>query len=210
MKKRIIISSICIIIAFILCFFVSPIINKKSYGEVTVIRAKEEIKKGDIISLSSLEEVKVSRQNLPSEFISNINELENTYAKVDIIKGDIVCKGKVSSSFVSSPQSIYNLKEGECAYSIPISSLSNGVGNNLGIGDTVDIIVKKEGVSFIPSSLKDLTILSLGSSSSNSDTYSCITLLVTEEQAVDIFSFLKGNNISLILKTKYKAGGINE
>ena len=110
------------------------------------------------------------------------------------------------SDEIETSSSLYTLKENECAFSLPISNLSSGVGNNLSVGDTVSIIVNIQNESFIPNELKNLKVLSLTSSQgkeTNSESiYSCITLLLNEDQAIALSSYMKKGTFSIALKSK--------
>lgn len=206
MKLRIVIAILCVICAIVLCFVVSPLLNKKANEEISIIVCKNDISKGSEIKKDDIEILKVFSKNIPADYVRKESDIISYFAKEDLKKGDFISKNSISKDIQDGSPSLYSLKDGECAYSIPVQNISNGVGNNLSVGDKISIIVNVNNESFIPQTLKNLTILSLntsqGKTKGDSDMYSCITIKMNEEQATLLSSYQKHGSISVILNSK--------
>ena len=59
MKNRTVLGIICIALAILTVFVVSPVVNRFTDGETTVIRLAEDVKRGTKITKEDIEDVKV-------------------------------------------------------------------------------------------------------------------------------------------------------
>ena len=59
MKNRTVLGLICMVLAIITVFAVSPIVNRLTSGETTVLRLAEDVKQGTKITAKQIEAVKV-------------------------------------------------------------------------------------------------------------------------------------------------------
>lgn len=208
MKKRIIIAIICIAIALLLCFVLAPFISAKSSGNMTVIRAKEYIKAGQMIKEEDIETISVGKYNLPQSIITNKDDIIGKYAKSDIYKSDYFYSEKLILTKLSKDNIFSSLGSNErYAYSINVQNMSYGVGNSLEYGDIVSIIVNENGNSYIPKDLSSLMIISLKTNQGedaeiSKGTYSCVTFLCSSSQAQALSEYSQRGNISLMLVCK--------
>ena len=216
MKKRIIIGIILIVIAFVLCFVLSPFIQSKSNGNKNVIRCKQNIEKGKLITKDDIEQVSVGIYNLQNNILTNENDIIGKYASSNIYKYDYFTKEKLSSTKENKENSMFELGTDKYAYTINVSSLASGVGNTLGYGDIVSCICNENGRSFIPIELKYLKVLSLTNSQGQDyelegkGMYSCITFECTEEECILLSEYSQRGHLSFMLVCKYDSQAYKE
>lgn len=66
MKNRTVLGIICILLSLAITFGFSPLINRLTDGEVTVIRLVRDVKQGDEITAEDLETVRVKNPHSPT------------------------------------------------------------------------------------------------------------------------------------------------
>lgn len=209
MKKRIIIATILIILALVLCFVISPWIQSKSSGNASVIRCAKNIKKGSVITEDDIERVNVGKYNLQNNILTKENEILGKISTCDMYKYDYFTKDKLTDSSDERQNSVYKLNGDKRIYSLSVPSLSSGVGNMLECGDIVSCICTENGISFIPAELKYLKVISLtdsqGKNIEDSDKgfYTCVTFECTEEECIALSEYSKSGNITLAMVCKY-------
>ena len=69
MKNRTIIGIICIVLALVVSFAVSPLVNKLAESKVDIVRMTKDVVQGHQISENDVEVVKVGGYNLPADVI---------------------------------------------------------------------------------------------------------------------------------------------
>ena len=212
MKKRIIIGVILLILAIILSFVIAPLIQKWSSGNIKVIRCKKDIDSFSLIKEEDIEEVYIGKYNLSDNIIKNKEQIIGKYALSKIYSGDYFTQDKLSENSKDSENVFSSLNGEERAYSVNISSISQGVGNTLGYGDIVSIVCNQNGNAFIPQDLKYLKVISLKNSrgqnyedNPENGIYTCITFELNEDQCLALSEYVQKYNISLILVCKYQS-----
>ena len=70
MKNRTVIGIICIILALVVTFLVAPLVNKLSDSHTEIVRIKNDIIQGHMISENDVEIVTVGTEGLPSNIIT--------------------------------------------------------------------------------------------------------------------------------------------
>ena len=208
-NKRIIIGAGCAAVSVILCFVVAPIIANASSGLVNVVVANEFIRKGDVISPDSLKIVSINKNALPEGYVKEIKDVQLKYASCDIYPMDVITLGKVQTHFNDKNSILSSLGE-FTAYSLRLSNLSDYVAGHIETGDVVSIVIDTpSGTGVIPPSLRYVKVITTTSSDGKDKTGSeegflpaNVTLLLTEDQAVELFSYSETRDISLILRAK--------
>ena len=74
----------CIVLAFIICFVISPLINRTSEKTMKVVRAKAEIKSGDEITKDMVTEISMSGTNQPNNVLTDVKQAIGKYAVMDM------------------------------------------------------------------------------------------------------------------------------
>ena len=210
-KNRTLVGVICIIFALILSFGVTPILNESMSSQVEIIRAREDIKKGEKITKEKVIKVKVGGYNLPNKVIKEDDDVIGKYAKQNIFKGDYFLPAKISSE-VSSVDPYLNNLDDEMAVSITIKNFAAGLSAKLREGDIVTILSSNEedkSVNIIPE-LKYVEVLSTtdkkGIDKEEGDIEkeeeelpATVTLLVSESQAKKLVECEQNGNIHIAL-----------
>ena len=208
-NKRVIIGAGCALASIVLCFVIAPVVANASKAEVSVVVASEYIRRGDVISPNSLKVISVNRNILPEGYYSDAKEVQLKYAKSDIYPMDIISKDKIQSGAKDKDSLFYDLGE-FTAYSLKLGNLSDYVAGHIETGDVVSIVVNtSSGSGIIPPSLRFVKVITTTSSdgkdkSGSEDNFlpANVTLLLTEDQAVELFSYSETRDISLILRAK--------
>ena len=92
MKNRTVLGIICMVLAIITVFAVSPIVNRLTNGETTVLRISEDIKRGAKITQKDIEIPKESVDELFKE-IRQITQQDRTLFKKSQAAFVSFCKG---------------------------------------------------------------------------------------------------------------------
>ena len=71
MKNRTVLGILCLILALLLAFGLTPIMNKLSDGRVSVVRIKQDVSQGHKMTEDDIEIVSVGAVNLPSGVIKD-------------------------------------------------------------------------------------------------------------------------------------------
>ena len=95
MKNRTVIGIICIILAVVMIFLISPIVNRISGNEVKAIRISKNITQGSEITSDDIETVKVKEDSLPDNVINNTSQIVGKYAAADLFIGDYFIADKL-------------------------------------------------------------------------------------------------------------------
>ena len=70
MKNRTLIGLLCIVLAVLVTFVVSPVVNKMSEGKTDAVRFTKDISQGAQISDKDIEIAKLTRSSLPQGFFA--------------------------------------------------------------------------------------------------------------------------------------------
>lgn len=217
MKKVYLIAIVFALIAgFATFMFASDISEKLSYkdaNKVTVYVAKQEVPANSTISSENFDtyfEAKeiVSDYKL-SDALTNTAESNNAITRQTLYKGEQLTKSKLITSDSSDATLSLKIPDGCVTYSITASGTNSGDGY-FAPGDKVDIYVYNGAQTQIP--LKNLEILMVSSKADNDtaetdgktiNSYSTLTLLVTQAQAEKLMSIeYGGSKYKLVLKPR--------
>lgn len=211
LKNRTVLGISCIIIAFIICFVISPLISSTSDKTVTVVRVLSDIKSGDAITKDMVSEIKMSAVNQPDNIISDDNEAIGKYAVMDMTKGDTVLKSKISDTAYIENTYLSGLNGTNRAISVTLKSFATGLSGKLKSGDIVSVIApdyQRTGMTIIPSELQFVEVIAATNKSGadvesatgeESDLPSTVTLLASEKQALTLAELEKSGTIHMSL-----------
>ena len=131
MKNRTVLGIVCILLSLAITFGFSPLINRLTDGEVTVIRLVRDVKQGAEITAEDLETVRVKKSTLPDGTITDANSLKDKYALSDLYKGDYLNKDKLSGSGNTVKEVFASLDGKKAAVSFTVDSLAAGLSGKL-------------------------------------------------------------------------------
>lgn len=141
MKNRTVIGIICIILALVVTFLVAPLVNKLSDSHTEIVRIKNDIIQGHMISESDVEIVTVGTEGLPSTVITNKGTAIGKFASCDIKANTDLLQSMLADKSDSADDVFRTLDGKKQAISITISSFAGGLSGKLENGDIVSLLV---------------------------------------------------------------------
>ena len=215
MKNRTAIGIVCIILAVVVTFVVSPMVNKVSEDKVKVICFSKDISQGAKISEEDIDTVEMAKKSLPEKYLSEKDKIVGKYANSKLYKGDIATYSKITDDANSSDNVLSGLTGDKVAMSISISSFAGGLSGKLQNGDIVSIYVTdKKGETTSPAELKYIKVITTttkGGVDENEvtpnedgtfDLPTTVTVLVSVKQASVLANF--DNNATMHIALVYR------
>lgn len=196
-RNRTVIGVLCILLALIICFGVTPMFSRSASEKAEIVRVTADIKEGDEITAEMVQVVEVGAYNLPSGIMTEKEEVIGKYATADLKVGDYILASKLSNEPAAENAYLYNLDGSKQAISVTIKSFATGLSGKLKSGDIVSVIVadyQEMGETVIPAELQYVEVISVTAASGydantgeavadEKELPSTVTLLVTTEQA---------------------------
>ena len=195
-RNRTVIGVLCILLALIICFGVTPLFSRSASEKTDIVRVTKDIKEGDEITAEMVQTVEVGAYNLPQNLMTDKKEVVGKYATADLAAGDYILSSKLSAVPAAENAYLYNLDGKKQAISVTIKSFATGLSGKLESGDIVTVIVadyQGKGETAIPPELQYVEVISVTASSGydantgevvdEKELPSTVTLLVTTEQA---------------------------
>lgn len=222
-KNHALIGIISIIIGLLTAFVLTPLYGGILEKQEEVVKVKEKITEGELITADKLETVNVGAYGLSPDVIKSIDGITGKYAKTDFYKGSYITGEGLSDVAPREDAYLNDIPEDKYAISITVQSFAAGLSSKLLKGDIVTIITKKgegdEAVTEIPRELTYVEVLSTteedGEDKENNgkevkkedDTkakkkLATITLLVNSLQAEELASFENQRGIHVALKCR--------
>lgn len=222
-KNHALIGIISIIIGLLTVFVLTPLYGGILEKQEEVVRVKEKITEGELITADKLETVNVGAYGLSPDVVKSIDGITGKYAKTDFYKGSYITGEGLSDVALEEDTYLNDIPEDKYAISITVQSFAAGLSSKLLKGDIVTIITKKgegdEAVTEIPRELTYVEVLSTteedGEDKENNgkevkkedDTkakkkLATITLLVNSLQAEELASFENQRGIHVALKCR--------
>ena len=196
-RNRTVIGVLCILLALIICFGVTPLFSRSASEKTEIVRVTKDIKEGDEITAEMVQTVEVGAYNLPQNLMTDKKEVVGKYATADLAAGDYILSSKLSAVPAAENAYLYNLDGKKQAISVTIKSFATGLSGKLESGDIVTVIVadyQGKGETAIPPELQYVEVISVTASSGydantgevvdEKELPSTVTLLVTTEQAM--------------------------
>ena len=198
-KNRTVIGVICILLALVICFGITPLFNRGISQKAEIVRVTKDIHAGELITRDMVATAEVGSYNLPSGILREKDNVVGKYAKADLAVGDYILTAKLSDAPAAENAYLYNLDGTKQAISVTIKSFATGLSGKLQSGDIVSVIVAdypEDGETTIPAELQYVEIISVtastgydantGEAPSEDDERelpSTVTLLVSPEQS---------------------------
>ena len=211
-RNRTVIGVLCILLALIICFGVTPLFNRSASEKTEIVRVTKDIKEGDEITAEMVQTVEVGAYNLPQNLMTDKKEVVGKYATADLAAGDYILSSKLSAVPAAENAYLYNLDGKKQAISVTIKSFATGLSGKLESGDIVTVIVadyQGKGETAIPPELQYVEVISVTASSGydantgevvdEKELPSTVTLLVTTEQAKVLAELEQDSELHLAL-----------
>ena len=211
-RNRTVIGVLCILLALIICFGVTPLFNRSASEKTEIVRVTMDIKEGDEITAEMIQTVEVGAYNLPQNLMTDKKEVVGKYATADLAAGDYILSSKLSAVPAAENAYLYNLDGKKQAISVTIKSFATGLSGKLESGDIVTVIVadyQGKGETAIPPELQYVEVISVTASSGydantgevvdEKELPSTVTLLVTTEQAKVLAELEQDSELHLAL-----------
>lgn len=200
LKNRTVLGVICIALALIICFAITPLFNASKSSTMKIVRIKNDLKIGQEITSKDIEVVEVGAYNMPSEVMQKSEDVVGKYASAEMIKGENVLAAKISDTPANENAYLYGLTGEKRAISITIPSFAGGLSGKLISGDIVSVIAvdyRETGETIVPDELQYVEVIAVTDKKGNDEETTTIkpdgeeetslpetvTLLVTPEQA---------------------------
>lgn len=215
MKNRTLIGIVCIVVAVVMVFGVTPLINKMSEQKTTVVRLSSNVSKGAALKASDLEEIKMTNNILPEKAMTSKEFLTTGtyYASVDMQKGDVLTLNKITSDANNVDTILSGLDGTQVAMSIKVDSFAAGLSGKLESGDIVSFCVTKDKKTTIPLAFKYVRVLTTTTSGGVDEDQvkkkddgsfalpATITVLVSPRQAALLASY-KNDFVHVVLVSR--------
>ena len=211
-RNRTVIGVLCILLALIICFGVTPLFSRSASLKTEIVRVTKDIKEGDEITAEMVQTVEVGAYNLPQNLMTDKKEVVGKYATADLAAGDYILSKKLSAVPAAENAYLYNLDGKKQAISVTIKSFATGLSGKLESGDIVTVIVadyQGKGETAIPPELQYVEVISVTASSGydantgevvdEKELPSTVTLLVTTEQAKVLAELEQDSELHLAL-----------
>lgn len=211
-RNRTVIGVLCILLALIICFGVTPLFSRSASEKTEIVRVTKDIKEGDEITAEMVQTVEVGAYNLPQNLMTDKKEVLGKYATADLAAGDYILSSKLSAVPAAENAYLYNLDGKKQAISVTIKSFATGLSGKLESGDIVTVIVadyQGKGETAIPPELQYVEVISVTASSGydantgevvdEKELPSTVTLLVTTEQAKVLAELEQDSELHLAL-----------
>ena len=195
-RNRTVIGVLCILLALIICFGVTPLFSRSASEKTEIVRVTMDIKEGDEITAEMVQ----------------TEEVVGKYATADLAAGDYILSSKLSAVPAAENAYLYNLDGTKQAISVTIKSFAVGLSGKLESGDIVTVIVadyQGKGETAIPPELQYVEVISVTASSGydantgevvdEKELPSTVTLLVTTEQAKVLAELEQDSELHLAL-----------
>ena len=96
-RNRTVIGVLCILLALIICFGVTPLFSRSASEKTEIVRVTMDIKEGDEITAEMVQTVEVGAYNLPQNLMTDKKEVVGKYATADLAAGDYILSNKLSA-----------------------------------------------------------------------------------------------------------------
>ena len=211
-RNRTVIGVLCILLALIICFGVTPLFSRSASEKTEIVRVTKDIKEGNEITAEMVQTVEVGAYNLPQNLMTDKKEVVGKYATADLAAGDYILSSNLSAVPAAENAYLYNLDGKKQAISVTIKSFATGLSGKLESGDIVTVIVadyQGKGETVIPPELQYVEVISVTASSGydantgevvdEKELPSTVTLLVTTEQAKVLAELEQDSELHLAL-----------
>lgn len=198
LKNRTVIGVICILVALVICFVVTPLFNQGMSQTAEIVRVTREIPAGEMITKEMVATAEVGAYNLPADVFTDPANVVGKYTVAALSAGDYILPSKLSDAPAAENGYLYSLDGTKQAMSVTIKSFATGLSGKLMSGDIVSVVVadfRQTGEAVIPAELQYVEIITVTASTGydantgeakteeEKELPSTVTFLVLPEQA---------------------------
>lgn len=211
-KNRTVVGIICIIFAILILFISLPLYKDTFSEKTSIVRMREDVSRGSVITESMLETADVGKYGLPDEVLTDKSEIIGKYAKADLFKSDYLTANKFADKLDTASSMLMSLGKDKLAMSVTLSSFASGVSGKIESGDIVSVIaVSDDKDAKIPQTLKYVKVVSCTTSDGfdiddktkkeddDNNAPVTATLLVSDVQAIELADLEKQSAVHLAL-----------
>ena len=159
LKKRLFLGILCILLAAVAAFVVSPLLSSASESRVTVIRVRTNLSRGHCLEESDLEEVEVSAYHLQTNAVTSVNQAVGCYAACDLKAGQTLLQSHLSSTGETASDVLATLDGTKQAISVTIGTLAAGLSGKLQNGDIISVLSYRDGITSAPPELTYVRVI---------------------------------------------------
>lgn len=180
---------------------------------VEVVAAKESIKENQVVTGKMLQVVKVSKESVHANAVTDLNEIDGLFATADIEAGEIILKHRVKSEKEENLFVSRKIADGYRAVSVGVNFVQS-VSNLIEPEDEVDVVfsetIKENNIDKVVTQqlLSKIKVLAVGRKMTVSKEdevyveYTSVTLEVTPEDAITLVNASNRGNIQFTLHSK--------
>ncbi len=200
-KNRTVLGVLCIAIALVICFVITPLFNASAANLTTIVRIKNDIKVGTEITSKDIETVEVGAYNLPSNVVRKPDDVVGKYAAVELLKDEYVLSTKISDTPATENVYLYGMNGSKRVMSVTLPSFAKGLSGKLMSGDIVSVIAvdyQEKGETVVPDELQYVQVVAATDKRGNdekvteyradgeeeTDLPETVTLMVSPSQAI--------------------------
>lgn len=214
-KNRLVLGIICLILALLTAFVLTPVITNLQTKPVDVITVSsaDTIKKGTLITKEMVQVSQVGSYGLPMGTIKNVDDVVGKYTTVDLLPTSYILSSAVADT-VGNNIKLETLNGEYTAISFTAPNLASSLSSQLKSGDIISIIATTDEQTYIPHELTYLEILNCTSSNAvdtetkgndvnedeTKELISTITVFATNQQAIKIAELDKLSSIHVALQ----------
>ena len=164
LKNRTVLGVVCIALSLIICFAITPLFNAAKENTTEIVRMKKDVKIGQEITEKDVEIVEVGAYNLPADVLKKSEDVVGKYVSSELLAGEYVLPGKISSTPASENAYLYNLTGEKRAISVTIPSFAGGLSGKIISGDIVSVIAvdyRESGGTVVPDELQYVEVIAV-------------------------------------------------
>ena len=159
MRNRTIIGIVCVALAAVMMFGITPLVNTVSSGKIEVAQVVRRIEQGQLITAEDVTKVQIGSLGVRDTVIKDEKQVVGKYAAVTIVPNNCIYLEMVSDDSDSADSVFRQLNGAQQAISITIPNFANGLSGKLKNGDIVSVVVVSENQSVIPAELTYVKVI---------------------------------------------------
>lgn len=159
MKNRTVIGIICIALALVVMFGVSPFISMLSAEKVTVVQVNKNILEGQLIGEDDVELVEIGKHGTPETLITTTEEVIGKYANTDLYPGTNLIPAMLTEDSFNTATVLNTLDKNNLAISISVPTFAAALSAKLENGDIVCVNVTTTEETFVPEELRYVRVI---------------------------------------------------
>lgn len=215
-RNRTIIGAVCILLAVLVCFGITPLFNAGLKAQTEAVRVKAEvIPRGTYITADMVEVYTRGASGMSDSIATSLDEVVGRYTDVELRKNTDVNTSWLFSEPLTQYEYLTKLDGSKVAISVTIPTFAKGGSGKVEAGDIIMLFAtdKDTGATTQPPELKYVEVLAVTQSSGIDKEYqapqnkkeekpeetlpSTITLLVNTEQAQLLAHLEESNSLHL-------------